>query len=297
MSNKNLMAAKRNKNDEFYTLYEDVASECSHYIEHFENKIIYMNCDNPKYSNFWKYFKDNFHTLKLKKIISTYYIENEQTYKTEFDGITETKTLLNGNGDFRSDECIEILKESDLVITNPPFSLWRMFLSQLMEYNKKFLIIGNLNAVSCKYVFECMKENKVYITSRRIRFFKQPDGSITKLGNGCWYSNLKSDERIQPLNLYKKYTPEEYPVYDDYNAINCNKTKDIPCDYDGLIGVPVSFIEKYNPSQFELIDLLSRYSIFDLQGTNEKIRNKRTHATCINGKALYSRLIIKPIKH
>lgn len=299
--NKRLNDAKRNKQDEFYTQLPDIEKELVHYKEHFKGKVIFCNCDDPQESNFWKYFYLNFNHLELKKIISTHYDYENPTYKLEYNGIECIRTDLQGNGDFRSGECIELLKESDIIVTNPPFSLFREYISQLIDYNKWFIIIGNLTAITCKEIFPLFKENKIwlgYSIHSGDREFKVPDNypleasgtRIDKNGNKYlrvkgvrWFTNLGYKEHSEDLILYKKYNNQDYPKYDNYNAINVDKTKDIPCDYFGVIGVPITFIDKHNPDQFEIIGN-SRYH--DEQGFPDDIN-------IINGKVIYMRLLIK----
>lgn len=273
MSNENLRKAKKVKNDEFYTLYEDIENELVHYKPELINKIIYCNCDNPEISNFWKYFVDNFEELKIYKVISTHFNkDNSQSYKIEFNGKEKLITPLKGNGDFKSEECIEILKESDIVITNPPFSLFRDFIKTLMEYKKGFLIIGNINAITKRDIFPYVKNDIIKIGINKIKSFVEPNGNIKKMGNVYWYTTLKNDKVYQPFISLKKYNPDEYQKYDNYDAINVDRVKDIPCDYYGTIGVPIGFIEKYIPSDFTLEDAINRYSI--LQGVTEETKGK-----------------------
>lgn len=254
---KALTAAKKAKNDEFYTQISDIEKELKHYKKHFENKIVFCNCDDPEWSNFWKYFSMNFDHLHLKKLIATHYEEKKQSYKLEMfrdeAGVhTEIKTLEQ-NGDFRSPESIELLKESDIVVTNPPFSLFREYVAQLMEYKKKFIIIGNKNAITYKEFFPLIKENKVWIGYNNVKEFKKPDGTIQKFGNIGWYTNLDISKIHEGVTLYKKYNATDYPKYDNYDAINIDKVNEIPEDYDGAMGVPITFLDKYNPEQFEII--------------------------------------------
>jgi len=259
MSNKHLHKAKTNKNDEFYTQTADIEKELKYYKDNFENKIVYCNCDDPRKSNFTKYFQNNFKKLKLKKVISTY---------------LDSK----GNGDFRSPECIEFLKESDVVVTNPPFSLFREYVAQLVEYDKNFLIIGYQNAIGYKKIFPLIKENKLWLGYNRVKNFDQPDGVVKKMGNVLWFTNLKHKKRNEDLCLCKKYTPEEYHKYDNYNAINVNLVKEIPEDYLGVMGVPITFMYKYNPEQFEIIKFR--------KGDDDKDLS-------VNGKYPYYRILIK----
>ena len=277
MSKKDLQDAKRDKRDEFYTQMIDIEKELKEYKLHFKNKVIYCNCDNPEFSNFWRYFELNFEFLEIKKLVATYYEVEIPSYKLELIrtemGIEKIKTPLKQNGDFRSEECIEILRESDIIVTNPPFSLFREFVAQLIEYDKKFIIMGNINAITCKGIFPLIKDGWVWLGHSihgGDREFKVPndyplnasgyredeDGNkYIRVKGVRWYTNLDYKERYKDLILYKKYNEEEYPKYVNYEAINVDKTKDIPVDYDGVIGVPITFIDKYNPEQFEIVGL------------------------------------------
>ena len=258
--NTNLNKAAKAKNDEFYTRLEDIEKELQHYKNHFENKIVYCNCDNPEWSNFYKYFHDNFKSLKLKKIITTHYDANEEAYIYEYDGERYIKTYLFNNGDFRSDECIAILKKADIVVTNPPFSIFREHVTTLLQYNKKFLIIGSNLAVSNKIIFNEFKNGRMWlgINSGSIKF-KTPANDFKNV-NINWYTNLKHKKNRAKIALSKTYNSKDYPMYENskfQNVINVNKIKDIPKDYSGVMGVPVNFIVKHNPNQFELIDILN----------------------------------------
>lgn len=263
VKNANLHKAKNAKNDEFYTQLTDVAKELMHYKKHFKDKIVFCNCDDPTWSAFWKYFHLNFAELGLKKLISTHYDREEATYKMEYTGGDDNdieaglKTPLEGNGDFRNQECLDLLDECDIVVTNPPFSLFRDYVAVLMEHEKKFLIIGNKNAITYKEFFPLLKDDEVWIGCNSPAEFSTPDGMTKKL-NGLtrWFTNLDVAKRHEKLILWKNYTPEEYPTYDNYDAINVNKVAEIPCDYDGVIGVPITFMDKYNPEQFEIVGLL-----------------------------------------
>ena len=261
-ANANLHKAKDAKNDEFYTQLTDVSKEMMHYKKHFKDKIVFCNCDDPTWSAFWKYFHLNFAELGLKKLISTHYDREEATYKMEYEGGDDNdieagvKTPLEGNGDFRNKECLDLLDECDIVVTNPPFSLFREYMACLMEHNKKFLIIGNKNSITYKEFFPLLKENKVWIGYESPSEFDTPNGLSKKVQGLCrWFTNLDIKKRHEKLILWKHYTPEEYPKYDNYDAINVDKVSEIPCDYDGVMGVPITFLDKYNPEQFEIIEL------------------------------------------
>ena len=258
-ANANLHKAKDAKNDEFYTQLTDVAKELMHYKAHFKDKIVLCNCDDPTWSAFWKYFHLNFAELGLKKLISTHYDREEATYKMEYTGGDDNnievgvKTPLEGNGDFRNKECLDLLDECDIVVTNPPFSLFREYVAVLMEHEKKFLIIGNKNAITYKEFFPLLKDDDVWIGCTNVKEFLQPDGSIKKFGNIGWFTNLDVAKRHEKLILWKHYTEEKYPKYDNYDAINVDKVSEIPCDYDGVMGVPITFLDSFNPEQFEIL--------------------------------------------
>lgn len=262
--NTNLHAAKSAKNDEFYTRFEDINFEIN-LVEHgyrpfFKDKVVYCNCDDPEESNFWKFFKARFNGLKLKKLISTHYNhEGKSSYKLEYDGERITKSELDGDGDFRSSECVELLKESDIVVTNPPFSLFREFVALLMKYEKKFIIIGSMNVITYKETFPLIKDNKIWLGYTQPKIFIQPDGSEKKFGNILWYTNLEIPKRHEPMLLggsYEKGSKKGmFPKYDNYDAINVDRVCDIPEDYDGVMGVPITFLDKYCPEQFEIVDI------------------------------------------
>ncbi|HFU3728255.1 TPA: adenine-specific methyltransferase EcoRI family protein [Streptococcus suis] len=273
MANRNFQRAKANKNDEFYTQLKDIEDELRNYKDHFKNKVVYCNADDPRVSNFFHYFSYNFEYLGIKKLITTCYKNQEMdlfsmhdqesaialVYEGEKDngrvptmeniGIIE----LEGDGDFRSPEAIKFLKEADIVVTNPPFSLFREYIAQIMEYEKKFLVIGNYGSVIYKEIFPLIKENKIWTgMSPRSMSFKTPEGDI-KTVNAKWFTNLDIPKRHEELILYKKYNPEDYPKYVNFNGIEVSRVTDIPMDYEGYMGVPITFIENYNPDQFELI--------------------------------------------
>ena len=258
-ANTNLHKAKNAKNDEFYTQLTDVAKELMHYKHHFKDKIVFCNCDDPTWSAFWKYFHLNFEALGLKKLISTHYDKTEPTYKMEYTGGDDNdievgvKTPLEGNGDFRNKECLDLLDEANIVVTNPPFSLAREYLACLVEHGKKFLIVGDMNWITYKEVFPLLKSNSIWLGNCSVKEFVQPDGTIKKFGNKLWFTNLDHEKRHEKLILWKNYTPEEYPHYDNYDAINVDKVDQIPCDYDGVMGVPITYLDKHNPDQFEIL--------------------------------------------
>ncbi|HPW89589.1 MAG TPA: adenine-specific methyltransferase EcoRI family protein [Kaistella chaponensis] len=316
--NRTLHIAKSSKKDEFYTQLSDIESELQHYNKHFKNKVVFCNCDDPRISNFFTYFSYNFENLGLKKLITTCYKnqekdlfgeeESENAVFLEYAGdkngnkIPDAEEIgvkpLKGDGDFRSKESIDLLKQADIVVTNPPFSLFREYVDQLVKYEKKFLIIGNINAITYKEIFKLIKENKAWLginMGRGISGFIVPEHyelygtetNIDSLGNriispnNClWLTNLDTFKRHEDIVLTKKYHGNEieYPKYDNYNAINVNKTQDIPMDYEGFMGVPITFLHKYNPEQFELIKFR--------KGNDEKDLS-------INGKCPYFRILIK----
>lgn len=313
--NKNLSKAKKAKNDEFYTQLSDIENELKHYKDHFRDKVVYCNCDDPYESNFTFFFLNKIKEYGIKRVICTCYdgspIANQQlslydyeeeAEKTtkhahvidisqgdlEFCEIVDCETIqevlkkkklvhrLHGNGDFRSEECVELLKEADIVCTNPPFSQFRSFVNLLMEYDKKFLIIGNQNAITYKEIFPLIKENKIWLgtSSNKVMKFEVPDsyepntkptqkelkesrisGKFVKVSGITWFTNLEHSKRNEELVLWKRYAeePDHFPKYDNYDAINVDKVVEIPMDYDGVMGVPITFLDKYNPEQFEIV--------------------------------------------
>ena len=305
MANANLHKAKDAKNDEFYTRLIDVSKELMHYEEHFKDKIVLCNCDDPTWSAFWKYFHLNFSALGLKKLISTHYDKKEPTYRMEYTGGDDNNieagviTPLEGDGDFRNQECLDILDEADIVVTNPPFSLFREYVSVLMEHEKRFLIIGNKNAIAYKDFFPLLKSNEVWMGYTSPYIFDTPNGRTEKL-NGLtrWFTNLGIAKRNEKLVLQKKYTPEKYPRYDNYDAINVNKLSDIPVDYDGVMGVPITFLEKYNPDEFEILGLWTGGHAGDVIGAAqcESVSACKTvvwNGPTVNRKRKYCRILIR----
>ena len=269
--NSNLKKAKKNKNDEFYTQISDIEKELKYYREHFNGKKVYLNCDGLK-SDFWKFFYLNYDFLELTKLTAIHYEENEKTYKVTYDGKQIKKEYLKGNGDFRSDESIEELKSCDIVVTNPPFSLFREFVAQLIEYNKKFLIIGNNNAITYKEIFPLIKNNEIWLghNSNKTIEFIMPNNyesdktnkngdKIGKVPAISWFTNLDNNKRHEIIETGIKYEKKKdsYEFYDNYEALNIDKVNEIPDDYKGIMGVPITFLTKYNPNQFEIIGLLN----------------------------------------
>ena len=293
MSNQNLLTAKNKKNDEFYTRLEDIQKELDNYKEYFKDKIIYCNCDDIYSSNFYKYFKDNFNKLGIKKIIATNLSLDNIAYKTEFDNNSkESRTELRGNGDFRSEECVKLLQESDIIVTNPPFSLFREYIAQLIKYNKDFLIIGNMNAATYKEIFPYVKNNQIWMGCTSPKIFLTPDRTEKKFGNIVWYTNLDNEKRHCRIPLKEKYygNEEAYPKYDNYDAIEVSKVINIPYDYYGLMGVPVTFLSKYCPEQFELIG-------HDHDLTGDGGAGISDGQFICKGKNVYKRVLIKLVKN
>ena len=318
--------ARTNKKDEFYTQLSDIERELKHYKKHFKDKVVLCNCDDPRVSNFFHFFSYNFEKFGLKKLIATCYKnqemdlfsenKSEQAIYLEYTGdkngnnVPDAEEIgikhLQGDGDFRSKECIELLKKADIVVTNPPFSLFREYVAQLIEYDKKFLIIGNINAISYKEIFKLIKENKAWLgmnMGRGISGFIVPkhyelygsearvdeDGNRIVATNNClWLTNLDNSKRHEDIILYKKYTQDEFPTYENYNAINVDKTKDIPMDYSGEMGDQITFLHYYNPDQFEIIDINPHF--FTIV---EKGLPKPTQLKITGQKDPYARILIK----
>jgi hypothetical protein len=347
-----LREAKVSKKDEFYTQLEDIERELKHYKHHFKDKVVYCNCDDPRVSNFFHFFSYNFEKFGLKKLITTCYKnqnvdlfsqnDSEKAIYLEYTGDKNGNNVpdldeiginyLNGDGDFRSVESIELLKQADIVVSNPPFSLFREYVAQLVEYDKKFIIVGHQNAISYKEIFRLVKEDRLWLgygfKGGAAHFINKhyedyasagdhKEGMI-RVSGVVWFTNLDINKRHEDLILYKNYTPEEYPTYDNYDAINVDKTKDIPCDYDGLMGVPITFLDKYNPDQFEIITLgigeenfvpTKKYQKFRDPITRKPISDKRDYLLYVrdnNGKYLteedyrvnkvYARILIRKKK-
>jgi hypothetical protein len=283
VGNKVLENAKKSKNDEFYTFYEDIEKEVIRYKDQLEGQIIYCNCDNPKFSKFYQYFKDNFNNLKLKKLISTYY--DDVSFKTEYDGVDEIKTQLIGNGDFRSDECINILRECDIIITNPPFSLFRDFVRLIIENNKKFLIIGSILAHNTKEVFRYLYYKKIWLGYNKVSNFLNPEGKISKVGT-IWWTNLNVNRKIN-YHFTRKYNPKEHPKLDNYDAINVDNCKKTPGDYYGKMAVPVIILEVLNLDEYEIIDMIGSTATINIKNDD------KSFMTELNGKKKFQRMIIQ----
>ncbi|MGE4330352.1 adenine-specific methyltransferase EcoRI family protein [Diaphorobacter sp.] len=308
--NTNLHAAKKVKNDEFYTKLSDVENELRHYKTHVKGKIVYCNCDDPNWSSFYKYFTLNFKHLGLKKVITTHYskdISSDPAYMEECilgeDGNTQiTRTTLKGDGDFRSEECIALLHQADIVCTNPPFSLFREYIGLLAKMKKSFLVIGSQNAITYKEIFRLIMNNDVWLGISKPKVFSTPQGEEKKFGNICWYTNLMHANRLQKIRLWKKYGTSEYPKYDNYNAIEVGKVAEIPMDYDDEMGVPITFLEKYNPQQFLIVGLANDKRVIDdafVQGQERYLDDQHKKFVGMvlsdNGtlRAPYARIIIK----
>jgi len=321
-TNKFLTNAKKSKSDEFYTILSDIERELKHYKKHFKDKVVYCNCDDPRISNFFHYFSYNFEQLGLKKLITTCYKnqdmdlfsrhDSERAIYLEYNGDKNKNNVpnpeeigicnLKGDGDFRSQESIELLKQSDIVVTNPPFSLFREFVEQLIKYDKKFLIIGTWNALTYKEIFKWIMDDKLWIGENSNRNFSgfivpkhyelfgtearidENGNRIISSNNTCWFTNLDIAKRHEELILYKKYDPKVYPTYDNCDAIDVSKTNDIPIDYKGVMGVPITFMNKYNPEQFEILGLDDHTLVYP---------DWRGRGPDLNGKAIYRRIMIK----
>ncbi|HUI90619.1 MAG TPA: adenine-specific methyltransferase EcoRI family protein [Chitinivibrionales bacterium] len=339
-SNLNLIKASAAKKDEFYTQLSDIEKELRHYTKHFKKKTVLCNCDDPKVSNFFHYFSHNFEKLGLKRLVTTCYkncdadLFSHHTAESgiylEYDGDKDNNRVpdpdeigihkLKGDGDFRSEECVKLLKQADIVVTNPPFSLFREYIGQLVKYQKKFLIIGNINAISYKDVFKLIKENRIWLGASihsGDREFGVPDHypltaagfrvdsagrKFIRVKGVRWLTNMDYDERHEEMVLFNQYNPAKYPSYDNYDAIEVSKTADIPIDYDGAMGVPVTFLDKYNPDQFEILGITDRdnnsglkiktYTLEDVNNPGDLNRRGviRTGSTY---RPTYARLLIR----
>ena len=291
--NENLHRALKNKNDEFYTMYIDIQKECQYYESYFENKRIYLNCDNED-SNFWKYFLDNFSRLKLKSLTATS-LSKKKLY-TE-DGNIITTTILTGTGAFDSAECIQLLDVNDIVITNPPFSLFRKLACLLQEHNLLFLIIGNENTFASTEIFPMIKNHTIWTGYNKVKTFVLPSGDTQTFGNICWFTNLPVKKDIPFIPLTRPYNETFYKKYENYyTAINVDKVIDIPKDYDGIIGVPISILNKINFDQFELLGLAAGNSKNNkLYFSVEYIPSPLDRGGCgvVDGVRKYSRVFIK----
>lgn len=326
--NRSLQSAKKTKQDEFYTQLPDIEKELRHYTKHFKGKTVLCNCDDPRVSNFFHYFTHNFEKLKLKKLITTCYKNQEADLFSkhqaergvwlEYDGDKNRNRVpdpdevgiheFRGDGDFRSEECIELLKQADIVVTNPPFSLFREYVEQLVKYKKKFLIIGNQNALSYNEIFSRIKEAKFWLgyshpvafvvpdhyEMRPIRSWRDEKGTNWRsLGNACWFTNLDIQKRHEELPLFKSFNPEAYPEYDNYKAIEVSKYKEIPMDYDGVMGVPMTFLEHYSPKQFELVGSDYEVKQGELPDLLKSDWTDKIDRGYVGGKRKYARVFIR----
>jgi len=323
LTNATMHLAKAAKRDEFYTQLTDIERELSHYKKHFRGKTVYCNCDDPRISNFFHYFSYNFEKLELRKLITTCYKnqdinlfsknESDKAVYLEYDGDKNGNKVpdpneigikpLNGDGDFRSQESIELLQKSHIVVTNPPFSLFREYVTQLVKYEKKFVIIGHQNAITYRDIFPLIRDNKIWLGygfKRNMAHFvnrhyedyatdvDHKDGMI-RVSGVQWYTNIDINKRHEKMILYKSYNKKEYPKYENYDAIEVKNTKDIPKDYDGAMGVPVTFMNKYNPEQFELIGMGEDNGT----GYSGGLWKGGSKSCLVNGKAAYKRIFIR----
>lgn len=331
-TNKKLKKAKAAKKDEFYTRLEDIENQLKHYRKHFENKTVLCNCDDPRISNFFTYFSYNFEALKLKRLITTCYKNQQRDLFSQYDSesaiwleytgdknnnaIPDPEEIginkLNGDGDFRSEECVRLLEESDVVVTNPPFSLFREYVAQLIEYEKKFVIIGNINAITYKEIFPLIRDNKIWLgypfENGDAYFYIPDDADTSQYGEGvydpvtkrvhfrncCWFTNLDIEKRHEDFDLFQKYDPDKYPTYDNLNGIDVSEVVDIPYDYSGIMGVPASFLDKYNPDQFELLGI-GTGELAKNVGVKKNYRGRTDLALTKNGKSTcpFSRILIR----
>lgn len=327
-NNKSLGNAKTTKFDEFFTQLSEIEKELRHYKEYFKDKVIFCNCDDPETSNFWLYFQLNFFNFEIKKLVSTHYEKGNTSYKLEIvsadipkDGQYKipdyVKTPLEGDGDFRSAECIEILKEADIVITNPPFSLFIDYVAQLLEYKKQFIIIGSVNALHYKETFPLIQNNILWLgykpisggmdmiipekvfDENKVKKYKinEKGEKIVNVQGICWFTNIETKVRHDGITLFRFYNEEDYIKYTNYDAINVDNVNDIPCDYYGCMGVPDSFLQRYNPEQFEIVGL----GCGDLAkkiGIEKNYRGRTDLAYIKDGKPKcpYSRIIVRRIQ-
>lgn len=317
--NTNLHSAKKAKNDEFYTQLSDIEKEMAHYKDFFKGKVVYCNCDDARESNFFKFFANNFESLGLKKLITTGYKADGKGVKLVYEGDKNgnfmvddaevAMTELEGSGDFRSEECVELLKECDVVVTNPPFSLFREYVAQLMEYGKKFLIIGNTQAITYKEIFPYIKNNELWLGCSSFNsgmFFRVPNNyeyadtykfdrerngeKVMRVSSICWFTNIPHNKRNEELDLYKKYNETDYPKYDNYDAIEVSKVSEIPMDYEGVMGVPITFLDKYCPTQFEIVDINPHFYTLVEQGLPKP---KQLSLASYGKKDPYARILIR----
>lgn len=309
-----MSAARRAQADEFYTRREEIEAEMVHYRERFRGARVLLNADDPRHSQFWWYFADNFDDLGLERLTATYRRNDEPVYITTKDDDGVRKERAQGNGDFRSPEVVALLDEHDLVVTNPPFSLFREHITQLLDRGKDFVILGNMNAIVCREVFPAIASGRVgWGPSIRSgdrpfrvpadyplaasRCWEDEDGTRWVRVKGVrWFTTLDHHGRHEPVPTTRRYSPEEYPAFDHFPAIEVSRVADIPSDYDGLMAVPITYLGRHDPEQFEIVDLLNRYAVLDSQGTNETVRAARSHSCNLGGKAVFSRLVIRRVR-
>lgn len=291
--NSNLTRARVNKNDEFYTQYEDIEKEVSNYAGQLDDKVVYCNCDSDE-SEFVSYFKDNFNELGIKKLVATHYNDEGSSYKIVHDGKHTIKLSLKGNGDFRSEECVEILKEADIVVTNPPFSLFREYVAQLVEYEKDFLIMGSFNAVTYVDVFPIIQSGHMKLGYNSPKDFVQPDGTVKSV-YCAWFTTLDVEPNSTLLDLESTYNPDLYPAYDNYKAIEVGRVKSIPKDYDGVMGVPITYLHHHNPDQFEILGLCNEIKDVLYDELAVKTWPGSYHRPVLNGKTKYARIMIRRV--
>ena len=307
--NSNLHAAKSAKNDEFYTQLSDVEKEMNYYKDFFRGKKVLCNCNDDNWSSFFKYFSTNFENLELAKLTCVSYNEKAHGVKYVFDNQNISIRELKGHGDFRDDECRSLIDDADVVVTNPPFSLFRQFIVLMMEFKKKFIIVGNGNAVTYKEVFPYIKNNQIWMgVSKGIggkmsfyasddydnkhNYYNEDGRKLAQVNNACWFTNIEHSKRHLPLDLYKHYNSKDYPKYDNYDAIECSKTRDIPIGYDGVIGVPITFIDKFCQDQFEIVGC--SYKFGDYCGAHI---DGKDWSPIVNNKNVYARIFIRHKKH
>lgn len=328
MGNTNLSAARKNRKDEFYTRLVDIENELKYYRDHFRGQTVFLNCDDPEKSNFWFFFSQNFNFFGLKRLISTHYTGlgsdnpppsymlelNRNEDGTEVDVDAPIRTDLEGDGDFRSEESVELLKQSDIVVTNPPFSLFREYISQLMEYGKKFIILGNTNAITYRDVWPYIQAGDLWLGASTFnvglffgvpedfeyapsyKFAREIDGEkVCRVSNICWYTNLDHSRRHEDIIVFRSYDedPEKYPAYDNYDAIEVSKVADIPRDFGGAMGVPITFLGKHNPTQFEILGASDNGAVPE----DMKLAHfKRHNEPYVRDKRVYKRIFVRYVQ-
>lgn len=330
-TNKTLQQARKAKSDEFYTRLADIEKELKHYRQHFKDKVVLCNCDDPRVSNFFHFFSYNFEKLGLKKLITTCYKsqnmdlfsrhDDEAAIYLEYEGDKNDNKVpdpeeigiqhLQGDGDFRSPECIELLKQADIVVTNPPFSLFREYVGQLIEHQKKFLVVGTWNAITYRDIFKLIQSDSLWIgvnSNRNFSGFIVPEhyplhgtearldehgNRVVSSNNTCWFTNLENAKRHEDLPLFRTFDAEEHPEYDNYHAIEVNQVVNIPVDYDGVMGVPITFLNKYNPEQFEIVGSDADVKEGLLPELVKSSWDGKIDRAYLNGKRMYARLFIR----